>query len=159
MNNPTTELTLECNIILIKEIRKAIPPHLFKKNEARFLVSVAQSLSCTIILVYLGYNFIPMSWYALPIWIVFDLLLGTVAMGICIKNTKIGVLGHECGHKAFSDIGWLNDVLGFIFHELLLVPYFTWQHSHSVHHAKTSHLTEGETHCPVVLGTKTGNIY
>jgi omega-6 fatty acid desaturase (delta-12 desaturase) len=78
MNNLITELSLECNIILIIEIRKAIPPHLFKKNEVRFLVSVAQSLSCTITLVHLGYNFIPISWYALPIWIVFDLQWGSV---------------------------------------------------------------------------------
>ena len=28
------------------------------------------------------------------------------------------------------------------------VPYFSWQRSHAVHHAKTNHMTEGETHVP-----------
>lgn len=49
-------------------------------------------------------------------------------MGICNKNIFIllGVLGHECGHFAFSDIKPLNDILGFILHEILLVPYYSW---------------------------------
>lgn len=102
---------------------------------------------------------IPLTWYALPIWIVFDFLLGTVAMGICNCSLNLGALGHECGHFAFSDIRWLNDVLGYILYEIILVPYYSFQHSHAVHHAKPAHLTEGETHCPVILGTKMGNIY
>lgn len=48
----------------------------------------------------------------------------------CLYNIKLiyflGVLGHECGHGAFSENQILNDVLGFILHELLLVPYFSW---------------------------------
>jgi len=33
-------------------------------------------------------------------------------------------------------------------HTPLLVPYFSWQWSHHVHHMKCNHLTEGETHVP-----------
>ncbi|CAD8141916.1 unnamed protein product [Paramecium pentaurelia] len=138
--------------INLAQIRKAIPESLFKKSESRFLVSVAQAISTTALLAYIGYRFIPLTWYALPIWIVFDFLLGTVAMGIW-------VLGHECGHSAFSDNKLWNDILGYFLHEILLVPYFSWQHSHALHHAKTNHLTEGETFCPVVLNSKMGKIY
>lgn len=46
----------------------------------------------------------------------------------------------------------LQDTVGYVLHSLLLVPYFSWQRSHAVHHSKTNHLTEGETHVPYVAG-------
>jgi len=36
------------------------------------------------------------------------------------------------------------------------VPYFSWQHSHAVHHAHTNHITKGETHVPPVVGGREG---
>jgi len=54
---------------------------------------------------------------------------------------------------------WANDLLGFILHTSVLVPYFSWQHSHFVHHSRTNHLTEGETHVPDTLETKSGQFY
>jgi len=68
-------------------------------------------------------------------------------------------LGHECGHGAFSEKQWANDLLGFVLHTTLLVPYFSWQHSHYVHHSRTNHLTEGETHVPDTVSTKGGKFY
>jgi omega-6 fatty acid desaturase (delta-12 desaturase) len=59
-----------------------------------------------------------------------------------------GILAHECGHGSFSNNAILNDTLGYILHTTVLVPYFSWQHSHAVHHAKTNHLTDGESHVP-----------
>lgn len=32
------------------------------------------------------------------------------------------------------------------------MPYFSWQRSHAVHHSRTNHLSEGETHCPPKVG-------
>ncbi|KAM3143396.1 hypothetical protein pb186bvf_004457 [Paramecium bursaria] len=136
----------------LAEIRKAIPPHLFKKSESRFLVSVFQSISMTAVLTYLAYNYIPFSLWALPIWVAYAALTGTVATGLW-------VLGHECGHGSFSQNKLLNDILGYILHTILLVPYFSWQHSHGVHHSKTNHLTEGETHNPVIMDSKMGRFY
>lgn len=93
-------------------------------------------------LAYLAYKFIPISWLYLPIWIIYALVTGTIGTGLW-------VLGHECGHFAFSEKVYLNDILGYILHTALLVPYFSWQRSHAMHHAKCNHLTEGETHAPL----------
>jgi omega-6 fatty acid desaturase (delta-12 desaturase) len=38
------------------------------------------------------------------------------------------------------------------------VPYFSWQRSHAVHHSRTNHLTEGETHVPYVKGDAKGTL-
>mmetsp|Transcript_50418 Transcript_50418/g.74775 ORF Transcript_50418/g.74775 Transcript_50418/m.74775 type:complete len:429 (-) Transcript_50418:271-1557(-) len=58
------------------------------------------------------------------------------------------VIGHECGHGAFSDSQKLNDIVGFIIHQALLVPYFAWQYTHAKHHRRTNHLMDGESHVP-----------
>ena len=49
--------------------------------------------------------------------------------------------------------GCLQDLVGYVLHSALLVPYFSWQRSHAVHHMRTNHLTEGETHVPGVKDT------
>jgi fatty acid desaturase len=59
------------------------------------------------------------------------------------------VVAHECGHGAFSDNKLVQDTVGYILHSALLVPYFSWQRSHAVHHARTNHVEEGETHVPM----------
>jgi len=58
------------------------------------------------------------------------------------------VLAHECGHGAFSPSQTWNDIVGFIVHQALLVPYFAWQYSHAKHHRRTNHLMDGESHVP-----------
>ena len=79
------------------------------------------------------------------LWFAYAFAQGTVATGMW-------VVAHECGHGAFSDNKVLQDAVGYVLHSLLLVPYFSWQRSHAVHHSRTNHLTEGETHCPPVKG-------
>ena len=45
--------------------------------------------------------------------------------------TGIWVLAHEAGHSAFSPQVWVNDAVGWFFHSLLLVPYFSWKYTHA----------------------------
>lgn len=143
------EFSQEKPAISLSALRKAIPPALFLKDEARFLVSVLYSLSLTLFLGYLALLHLPLSFAAFPLWFLYAMITGTVATGLW-------VLGHECGHGAFSNKQWKNDLLGFVLHTSLLVPYFSWQHSHFVHHARTNHLTEGETHVPDTAETTSG---
>ena len=68
------------------------------------------------------------------------------------------MIAHECGHNAFSDNRFIQDAVGYALHSVLLVPYFSWQRSHAVHHSRTNHLTEGETHVPYVKGEIKGDL-
>jgi omega-6 fatty acid desaturase (delta-12 desaturase) len=87
---------------------------------------------------------IPFTPKMIPIWIIYSLLSGTTAMGFW-------VIAHECGHGAFSKNKVLETIIGYLIHSLLLVPYFSWQRSHAVHHRFTNNVTNGETHVPLVI--------
>jgi omega-6 fatty acid desaturase (delta-12 desaturase) len=57
-----------------------------------------------------------------------------------VSMTGLWVLAHECGHGGFSDSKTLNDFVGWVVHSALLVPYFSWQKTHSDHHKHTNQL-------------------
>jgi omega-6 fatty acid desaturase (delta-12 desaturase) len=80
----------------------------------------------------------------IPIWMIYSLISGTTAMGFW-------VIAHECGHGAFSKNKTLETIIGYTLHSFLLVPYFSWQRSHAVHHRFTNNVTNGETHVPLVI--------
>ena len=118
-----------------------IPDHCFEISTARSLAHLALSLVLTAIPVALAAAFLPLTWAWAPAWVLYALVTGTAAIGLW-------VLAHECGHGAFSRNRVLQDTVGFVLHTAMVVPYFSWQRSHAVHHAKTNHLTQGETHVP-----------
>ena len=105
-------------------------------------VSAAATALCTAFGVQMD-NLIGTSLWTLPLWTSYAAVTGTVAMGLW-------VLAHECGHGAFSKNKKINDAVGFVLHSALLVPYYSWQHSHAVHHRYTNDMDRGETHVPEV---------
>ena len=130
------------------QVRQAVPKHCFERDTAKSLmyaaISVAQSAACLA-----AARFIPMRRIAAPLWLAWAAVTGTVWTGMW-------VVAHECGHGAFSDNRALQDAVGYVLHSILLVPYFSWQRSHAVHHANTNHITKGETHVPVVVNGRPG---
>jgi len=120
-----------------------IPKECFKKDTTKSMMYAAISSALTLGCGALAYYTIPMTAAYWPVWIAYGFVNGTIATGCW-------VVAHECGHNAFSNNKKLQDAVGYVLHSLLLVPYFSWQRSHAVHHAKTNHVTEGETHVPHV---------
>ena len=127
----------------IKEFQDVIPDHYFKSKTSTSLKYLLQSLLIQVIVVVIGLS-IPISASMIPIWILYAFLSGTTAMGFW-------VIAHECGHGAFSKNKTLETITGYLLHSLLLVPYFSWQRSHAVHHRFTNNVTNGETHVPLVI--------
>lgn len=74
-------------------------------------------------------------------WILYGFLQGLVCTGIWI-------LGHECGHGAFSKHQRFNDVVGWFAHSSLMVPYFSWKFSHHRHHRFTGHMEKDMAFVP-----------
>jgi fatty acid desaturase len=133
------------------EVLASIPEECFVKDTARSLMYAAISTAMTVGCGVLAYLYIPMQLAFWPVWLAYAAVTGTVATGCW-------VIAHECGHNAFSDNRAVQDTVGYILHSLLLVPYFSWQRSHAVHHSRTNHLTEGETHVPYVKGETKGTM-
>ena len=106
------------------------------------------SLSLSL-LAYAAGTQIPLQPSAAPLWLLYALITGTVAGGCW-------VIAHECGHNAFHPNRRVERGVGFVLHTLLLVPYFTWQRSHAVHHANCNHLEAGETHVPPRISSWSG---
>ena len=127
----------------LKEFQDVIPAHFFKSNTKTSLRYLLQSVLIQAVVFAIGSR-IPCTSTMIPIWILYAFLSGTTAMGFW-------VLAHECGHGAFSRNKTLETVIGYLLHSLLLVPYFSWQRSHAVHHRFTNNVTNGETHVPLVI--------
>lgn len=129
------------------EVRSVIPEDCFVPETAKSLgylgVSLAGTALCTAVGISMN-DVIGHGIWTVPIWTAYAAVTGTVAMGLW-------VLAHECGHGAFSPNKKLQDAIGFILHSILLVPYFSWQRSHAVHHQYTNHMELGETHVPEEL--------
>lgn len=126
-------------------VRKVIPADCFVPETSKSLGYLSVSVIGTALCTAVGLAALPIldpaNILTLPFWTAYSVVTGTVAMGLW-------VLAHECGHGAFSTDKKLQDNVGYVLHSLFLVPYYSWQRSHAVHHRYTNHMELGETHVP-----------
>ncbi|CAN1144423.1 Delta(12)-fatty-acid desaturase FAD2 [Linum perenne] len=125
------------------EIKKSIPPHCFKRSIPCSFSYVAHDLTIAAIFYYIAttyFHLLPSPFHYLA-WPLYWACQGCILTGVW-------VIAHECGHHAFSDYQWLDDTVGFILHSFLLVPYFSWKHSHRRHHSNTGSLDRDEVFVP-----------
>ncbi|GAA6021289.1 hypothetical protein JCM11491_005792 [Sporobolomyces phaffii] len=143
----------------IKQLVSAIPPHCFERSAARSSLYVVVDLALVALLWSYASGIddrfsgsldgplgTALKWTA---WIVYWTLQGWVMTGVW-------VLGHECGHQAFSTSKRLNHAVGLVLHSLLLVPYHAWRVSHARHHAATGHLDRDQVFVPRTLAQLVG---
>ncbi|XP_047329110.1 delta(12)-fatty-acid desaturase FAD2-like [Impatiens glandulifera] len=127
------------------EIKKSIPPHCFQRSVITSFSYVVYDLLIASFLYYAATSYIhlipgppALSGFA---WLIYTYVQGCVLTGVW-------VLAHECGHHAFSDYQWLDDTVGFVLHSALLVPFFSWKHSHRRHHSNTGSIERDEVFVP-----------
>ncbi len=127
-------------------LRKAIPARCFERPLARSAAYLAADLAALLALaaaaLYLDASpALPplLRWGAL--WPAYWIVAGAVATGVW-------VIAHECGHGAFSAHPRVNDAVGLVLHSALLVPYYSWKHSHRRHHSNTASLERDEVFVP-----------
>ncbi|MFW7381374.1 MAG: fatty acid desaturase [Oligoflexus sp.] len=65
-------------------------------------------------------------------------LLGLLLPGLVL--TGFFVLGHDAGHRSFSDSERVNDFVGHLTTSFLGWPFHLWRLAHNVHHLHTNHV-------------------
>nr|AGC65504.1 FAD2-7 protein [Carthamus tinctorius] len=127
----------------ISDLKKAIPPHCFKRSLIWSFGSFFRDLIVIYSFYYLASTFIPLLPPALSYvaWPLYWFAQGSILMGFWI-------LGHECGHHAFSEYQWVDDAVGFFIHSVCLTPYFSFKYSHRSHHAHTNSIEYDEVYIP-----------
>jgi len=127
----------------LKEIREAVPPHLWQRSTLKSFLYLFADLFLVGCIAYAAsfIDAIPSTLLRYALWIFYWIVQGTVATGVW-------VIGHECGHYAFSDSKLVNNAVGYVLHTLLLVPYYSWKISHAGHHGATGHMTKDQVFVP-----------
>ncbi|KAJ7628803.1 fatty acid desaturase-domain-containing protein [Roridomyces roridus] len=138
----------------LKEIRSAIPARLFERHTGRAVLYLARDIVVAGAFWALATNIDPLSsslreqltpvgaqvfkWSAWMVYWWFQSL----------AFTGLWVIGHECGHSAFSAHSSVNDTIGFILHSALFTPFFSWKYSHHRHHSNHASMERDEVYVP-----------
>ncbi|KAJ4849740.1 hypothetical protein Tsubulata_016130, partial [Turnera subulata] len=124
-------------------LKKAIPAHCFHRSLVRSLAYLAYDLSVCSALFYIAKTYIPIlpSPLNYVAWPLYWFIQGAFMTGIW-------VIGHECGHRAFSEYAWVDNTVGLTLHSALMTPFFAWKYSHRRHHSNTGSLSHDEVYLP-----------
>ncbi|KAF7593463.1 hypothetical protein BBP40_011469 [Aspergillus hancockii] len=143
-NHPiSTQPTPNFNTPTLKALKDAIPPTYFQPSTTTSLAYLSRDITYATILLYTAsfIDHLPTPPLRLLAWTTYGFLQGCIFVGLWI-------LAHECGHGAFSPYTWLNDLIGWILHSTLLVPYFSWKITHARHHRYTNHMGKDTAFVP-----------
>ncbi|PKU69147.1 omega-6 fatty acid desaturase, endoplasmic reticulum isozyme 2 [Dendrobium catenatum] len=145
ISDPFLRVPTEKPPFTLSQIKKAIPPHCFERSALRSFSYVVQDLLIAGGLFYLAVTVFPTlpSPFHFIAWPAYWFAQGCVLTGVW-------VIAHECGHHAFSDFPVLDNLVGFVLHSFLLVPFFSWKYSHRRHHSNTGSLSRDEVFVPKV---------
>ncbi|KAH8648132.1 fatty acid desaturase-domain-containing protein [Tricladium varicosporioides] len=139
---PASDMTSTINL---KALRASVPDYCFKPSLIISLYYLFRDLVLSAALIIISSTLIPIlptTSLRIIAWSLYGWLQGLVFTGLW-------VLGHECGHGAFSTSKALNDRIGFALHSTLLTPYFAWRSTHRRHHLYTSHMDKDNNHVPL----------
>ncbi|KAF8315841.1 oleoyl phosphatidylcholine delta-12/delta-14 desaturase [Clavulina sp. PMI_390] len=139
----------------VKDLLSVIPPHCFERSALKSSYYILQDV---VIIAGLVLGFQKLETYITPehinlphpaLYAVAKWCMWTF-YGFCVglPATGLWVIGHECGHQAFSSSKFINNSVGWVVHSALGVPYHSWRITHAKHHAHTGHLTEDQVFVP-----------
>ncbi|CAH0042914.1 unnamed protein product [Clonostachys rhizophaga] len=139
----------------IKVLRNSIPTHCFEPSALKSLAYLIRDFVMAGALLVAASRLIPIipsPGIRAATWVLYGFTQGLIGTGLWI-------LAHEAGHGAFSKYSRLNDLVGWITHSALLVPYFSWKFSHHRHHLFAGHLDKDMAFVPEIRDSHSQNAY
>ncbi|EIN09216.1 hypothetical protein PUNSTDRAFT_67412, partial [Punctularia strigosozonata HHB-11173 SS5] len=130
----------------LKEIRESIPNALFRKSTGRAILYLVRDVAFAALFATSVYHLDAAACRVGAVSIIATISRCWWFQGLVF--TRIWVIGHECGHSAFSDSHTMNNVVGFITHTALWTPYFSWKISHHRHHSYHGSMEKDEVYVP-----------
>ncbi|KAJ7806151.1 linoleoyl phosphatidylcholine delta-12 acetylenase [Mycena olivaceomarginata] len=131
----------------LQDLRRAIPPSIFKHRPAISLTVLARDIILAALL-FLGVvclrvvlTEVGLSMFMPIIWLFYWWFQGLVFTGLW-------VIGHECAHESFLPNKLACNVLGLICHSFLWTPYFSWKTTHRIHHRYHGHMVRDQHWIP-----------
>jgi omega-6 fatty acid desaturase (delta-12 desaturase) len=109
--------------------RKAVAP--FQSADVR--ISIWQVVNTLVPFFF----FLYMSYRALEVGYWLTVLLAILTAGFAIR---MFIIFHDAGHGSFFPSKTANDWIGRFTGVFLLTPYYSWRHSHAIHHATSGDL-------------------
>ncbi|KAF7527878.1 hypothetical protein G7054_g10316 [Neopestalotiopsis clavispora] len=131
----------------VQQLRNHIPKHCLKPSLARSLTYVLHDLAIFIGLLALTLYLEARLSHENPLYrIMICYVLFPAMAGLPL--TGLWVLGHECGHGAFSTNKFVSGVVGWSIHSALMNPYFSWRSSHGRHHQYANNMSTDLNYVP-----------
>jgi len=143
--------------VTLKEIHEAVPKELYKRNTLKGIAcqwALRDVLFCASFYQVAKYidpfadalrvmNVNPWAVYAIKwsLWSMYWFFQGLVGGAFFCT-------GNDAGHGPLSDYQPINHTIGFIAHTLLLTPYYSWRHSHHLHHKAIGSKERDENYLP-----------
>ncbi|PBK77234.1 hypothetical protein ARMSODRAFT_268585 [Armillaria solidipes] len=130
--------------VTLKEIHDAVPKHLLKGNPVLATLYVLRDISFTLLLFKLASRISDIEAGVLVrsfLWLAYWWVQGLVWAGIFC-------LGHDAGHGTLYRSTRMNNLVGFVLHTALLIPYYAWRATHHAHHKATSSMERDENYVP-----------
>ncbi|XP_041358132.1 delta(12) fatty acid desaturase FAD2-like [Gigantopelta aegis] len=135
----------------IIEIKKRLPSHCFDRQTSTSMYYMIRDFVQVIAAYYVG-EFL---WNNLsPAVLVVVAPVFVFVQGTFF--TSLFVIGHDCGHRSFSNYRLLDDMVGNVTHTFLMTPFYTWKLTHSHHHKNTGNIDRDEVFYPVRRKYDTG---
>jgi len=141
--------------VTLKQIHDAVPKELHKRSTIKGAAwAVRDALLCAafyqaakyidpFVDTLKGQNINPWAVFAIKwtLWSTYWFFQG-------LTGGAIFCIGHDAGHGTLSDYQPVNHTIGFIAHTFILAPYYSWRHSHHLHHKATGSMERDENYLP-----------